>query len=267
MRIKIANYMKEKPCIREEDKLVRYAIISDIHANLEALQAVIKDMENQRIDKTICLGDIVGYYADPNLCTQLSRDLGFISIRGNHDDAAVGICTTENFNPVAQTALLWTEEKLTKENKDWLQELPDQLIIDEQFLVVHGSPWDPYAYIFSEDKVMQAFSQMRNSYPEINLCFFGHTHQRAFYASEEDSVKEMKTDTHYILKNRGLFLINPGSVGQSRDHKPGASYIIYDSKDQTIEFRHSPYNVKLTQRKVAKAKLPKILGERLNQGY
>jgi predicted phosphodiesterase len=136
---------------------VRYAIVSDIHANLEALRAVLKDIKAQRVDKIICLGDIVGYYADPNSCTKLCRNSGFICIRGNHDDAAIELCDIDDFNPIAQTALLWTAKKLKQEHKDWLRELPEQLVIDEQFLAVHGAPWDPYAYIFSSGGALQAF--------------------------------------------------------------------------------------------------------------
>lgn len=246
---------------------MRYAIVSDIHANLEALRAVLKDIKAQRVDKIICLGDIVGYYADPNSCTKLCRNSGFICIRGNHDDAAIELCDIDDFNPIAQTALLWTAKKLKQEHKDWLRELPEQLVIDEQFLAVHGAPWDPYAYIFSSGGALQAFSCMRSNYPSITLCFFGHTHQRALYTSEESAIKEVAEGTRYTLSDRGLFLINPGSVGQSRDGRPGASYIIYNTKEQEIEFRHVPYNIELTQRKVAAAELPMMLAERLSLGY
>jgi predicted phosphodiesterase len=245
---------------------VRYAIISDIHANLEALRSVCKDIKAQRPDKVICLGDIVGYYADPNNCVKICKNSGYISIRGNHDDAAVGICDINDFNPIAQTALLWTARRLKEEYKGWLRELPENLVVDEQFLAVHGAPWDPYFYIFSTDGALQAFSYMRSHYPSLTLCFFGHTHQRALYTSEEDAVKITEEGKRYTLSDRGLFLINPGSVGQSRDGKPGASYIIYNSEEKEIEFRHLAYNIELTQRKVAAAKLPPMLAERLSLG-
>ena len=246
---------------------MRYAIVSDIHANLEALRAVSKDIKAQRVDKIICLGDIVGYYPDPNNCTKLCRNSRFICIRGNHDDAALGICDIDDFNPIAQTALLWTAKELKQEYKDWLRELPEHLLVDDQFLAVHGSPWDPYAYIFSSGGALQAFSYLHNHHPSITLCFFGHTHQRALYTSEESAVEEITEGTHYTLSDQGLFLINPGSVGQSRDGRPGASYIIYNSKGKEIEFRHVPYNIDLTMRKVAAAKLPLMLAERLSLGY
>lgn len=245
---------------------MRYAIISDIHANLEALRAILKDIKSQRVDKVVCLGDIVGYYPNPNECTKHCRKHGFLCIRGNHDDAALELCDIDDFNPIAQTALIWTAKKLKQEYKDWLHELPDHLLVDDSFLAVHGSPWDPYAYIFSSDSALRAFSHMSANYAHINLCFFGHTHQRALYTSEEDAIQEVTSGERYILGERGVFLINPGSVGQSRDGKPGASYLIYNSEKREIVFRHVSYNIDLTQRKVAAAGLPLTLAERLSLG-
>lgn len=246
---------------------MRYAIISDIHANLEALSATLKDIKNQQVDKIICLGDVVGYYPDPNKCASLCKKSGLISIRGNHDDAALDLCPIDNFNPIAQKALLWTAEHLKQENKEWLQQLPDHLVVDDNFLAVHGSPWDPYAYIFTSAAALRSFSYMRSHYPTISICFFGHTHQRALYTSDENSVEEVIRGKEYILGNSGLFLINPGSVGQSRDGIPGASYIIYHAEERKIEFRHIPYDIETTQRKVRAAGLPMMLAERLSLGY
>jgi predicted phosphodiesterase len=246
---------------------MRYAIISDIHANLEALRAVLKDIKAQRVDKVVCLGDIVGYYTDPNHCSELCRKSKFICIRGNHDDAALEICDTDDFNPVTQKALLWTAKELKEENKDWLRTLPEHLLVDDQFLAVHGAPWDPYAYIFTSGGALRAFSYLHNNHPSINLCFFGHTHQRALYTSEENAIQEVVNGTHYTLSDQGIFLINPGSVGQSRDGIPGASYIIYNSTEQEIEFIRVPYNIARTQHKVAAAKLPMVLAERLSEGH
>lgn len=246
---------------------MRYAIISDIHANLEALRAILKDLQTRQIDKVICLGDIVGYYPNPNECTAICRTRGFYCLRGNHDDAALDLCEIDDFNPVARTALIWTANNLKEENQDWLRQLPDHILVDGNFLAVHGSPWDPYAYIFSSGGALRAFSHMCARYPQIDICFFGHTHQRALYTSEKGAIREIIRGELYTLSNQGLFLINPGSVGQARDGKPGASYIIYDSKTREIEFRHVPYDISLTQRKVAAAGLPLMLAERLSLGY
>ncbi|MDH7578125.1 MAG: metallophosphoesterase family protein [Bacillota bacterium] len=245
---------------------MRYAIISDIHANLEALQATITDLENQDVQQIICLGDIVGYYPNPNECTELCRARGFTCLRGNHDDAAVGNCGIEDFNPIAQAALRWTARNLKEVNKKWLLQLPEQFL-DDHFLAVHGSPWDPYAYIFSAGSASRAFLTLKSHYSQVNLCFFGHTHQRALYYTDEGSIHKTEGENKYRLGKTGRYLINPGSIGQARDGKPGASYLIYDAERTEIEFRHVTYNLNLTQQKVVAAGLPQMLAERLSLGY
>jgi predicted phosphodiesterase len=260
---------------------VRYAVISDIHANLEALQVVLDDIDGQNVDSVVCLGDIVGYYANPNECAELCRSRSFLCLRGNHDDAVVGICGIEDFNPIAQEALLWTECRLTSENKEWLSRLPEQALVDDRFLAVHGSPLHPYDYIFSLAGAAQAFDIMASLYPGVNICFFGHTHQRALYSydyrttqefpeqgleyPEQDS--EQRTAPEFDLTAERLYLINPGSIGQARDGKPGASYLIFDVDKNTIAYRHVPYDFNQTQRKVAAAGLPPMLAERLGLGF
>lgn len=246
---------------------MRYAVLSDIHANLEALQATITDLENQDVQEIICLGDIVGYYPNPNECTELCRARGFVCLRGNHDDAAVGLCGIEDFNPIAQAALLWTARNLKENNKQWLLQLPERLLVDGNFLAVHGSPWHPYAYIFSAGSASRAFLTLKSHYPQINVCFFGHTHQRALYYTDDGCVQAGEKGSKYRLGKTGLYLINPGSIGQARDGKPGASYLIYDTEHAEIEFRHVPYDLNLTQRKVVAAGLPLMLAERLSLGY
>lgn len=255
---------------RRVDSRVRYAIISDIHANLEAFKAALSDIEQQSVDKVICLGDIVGYYADPNDCTDLCREQGIISLRGNHDDAAVGICGTEDFNPFAQKALDWTKGQLTETNKDWLRQLPEYKLVEDLFLAVHGSPYHPYDYIFSLAGAEHAFEFLTSHYPGIALCFFGHTHQRALYSFDcrttEECLDENLAPEYELCKDR-VYLINPGSIGQARDGKPGASYLVYNSDNNSISFKHVPYDFNDTQRKVGEAGLPDILAERLGLGF
>jgi len=245
---------------------VRYAIISDIHANLEALQATLDDIADRHVAKVICLGDIVGYYPNPNECVEICRDQKFQCIRGNHDDAAVGGCGIEDFNPVAQDALRWTAENLKKENKEWIRQLPEQFFVDDYILAVHGSPWHPYAYIFSPGGAARAFTYLSMHHAKVQVCFFGHTHQRALYYSREGSIQEIERKTRFRLDKSGLYLINPGSVGQARDGRPGASYLMFDADRREMEFRHVPYDLDLTQRKVIAAGLPLMLAERLVLG-
>lgn len=246
---------------------MRYAVISDIHANLEAFQVVLKDIETLCPDAIICLGDIVGYYPNPNECVEFCREHNISCIRGNHDDAAVGFLDTEDFNPVAKEALHWTSWQLKKENKKWLANLPEHLIFGETLLAVHGSPWHPYAYIFSEQEASKAFIHLESHFSQINVCFFGHTHQRAFYYTSKGTVTEPIKGYKYILGPQGLYLINPGSIGQPRDGIPGAYYVIYDSLTRELEFRRLEYDFRLTQEKTRAAGLPAMLAERLALGF
>lgn len=245
---------------------MRYAIISDIHANLEALQATVKDIKNTRAEEVICLGDIVGYYPNPNECAELCRTHGFRCLRGNHDDAAVGSCGIEDFNPVAQAALRWTANELSQSNKEWLRRLPEKVRVDENVLAVHGAPWHPYAYIFFAEDTAFAFSHLRSHYSQVQICFFGHTHQKALFSSDTGPI-QLDKKKKFQFHDPGLYLVNPGSVGQARDGRPGASYLIYDSETREIQFRHVPYDLNLTRRKVIATGLPLMLAERLALGY
>jgi predicted phosphodiesterase len=246
---------------------MRYAIISDIHANLEALQAAVADIDSHQVDQVICLGDIVGYYPNPNECVSICRQRAYQCLRGNHDDAATGLCGIENFNPVAQAAILWTMGVMQEEAKEWLRMLPEKILVDDHFLAVHGAPWHPYDYIFSLDGAENAFYYMSQHHPELRICFFGHTHQKGVFYESAHTVTLMEPASHYRVQPTGLYLVNPGSIGQSRDGKPGASYILYDTEAMDIEYRHVPYDLELTQRKVKLAGLPPMLADRLNMGY
>ncbi len=248
---------------------MRYAVISDIHANLEAFQAVLDDLARQDVQKVVCLGDTVGYYANPNECTDLCRSLGFLCLRGNHDDAVIGVCGIEDFNPVAQNALLWTERQLSDNNKAWLQQLPQQVTVDDLFLAVHGSPGHPYDYIFTPADASLTFDIMVSQHPQLAICFFGHTHQRALYC--DDGMMNLESLEHdrpsaISLQEGRLYLINPGSIGQARDGNPGASYLVYDGNSNSVTYRRVPYDFNLTQEKIARAGLPAMLGERLGLG-
>jgi predicted phosphodiesterase len=248
---------------------MRYAIISDIHANLEAFLAVLDDLDQQNVQQVVCLGDIIGYYADPDECTELCRQRGFLCLRGNHDDAVTGLCGIEDFNPVAQDALLWTGRHLSDSNKAWLEQLPEQVVADNLFLAVHGSPTHPYDYIFSPDDASLAFNVLTARQPRLAICFFGHTHQRAVYSRDckaARDVAEQNLSSPFRLQSDRMYLINPGSIGQARDGKPGASYLIYDCEHDMVTFRHVPYDFTMTQQKVARAGLPAMLAERLGLG-
>lgn len=242
---------------------MRYAVLSDIHGNLEALEAVIRDMEVHHIAQAICLGDMVGYYANPNECLDLIRAWPGMFVRGNHDRAVLGHVDMADFNTVAREALEWTGEILRPDHRQWLSTLPDELEIGTRFVAVHGAPGDPDAYIFTPAEAEAAMVVFRHRYPQRTVCFYGHTHQRAIWAWPPVQQPEA---TEVYLAPTGVYLVNPGSVGQSRDGVPGASYLWLDLDTWTIVYRRVPYDYRITQEKVRAAGLPVFLAERLAMG-
>jgi len=225
---------------------VKYAVISDIHANLEALLSVLSDIDALRPGFVVCLGDIVGYGADPNACVDIIRERNIPSVMGNHDAAAAGVTEPCNFNPAAREAALWTRNELTEENADFLAALPDS-IETEHFLAVHGAISDPDKYILDYGDAEPEFYLMGRH----RLCFFGHTHVPA---------------RHKSLSGPERFLVNPGSVGQPRDGNPRAAFLIYDT-DTGIEFRRAEYDIASAQEKIIESGLDKRLAERLSRGW
>lgn len=225
---------------------MKYAVISDIHSNLEAFLSVLSEIDAIGPEAIICLGDIVGYGADPNACTDIIRERKIPSVMGNHDAAASGVTEPYNFNSAAREAALWTREELTKENRSFLATLPER-IETEHFMAVHGAISDPDKYILDYRDAEPEFGLMGG----YTLCFFGHTHVPAQYKS---------------TTGPGRRLVNPGSVGQPRDGNPGAAYIIYDT-ESGIEFRRAEYDIRSAQKKIIENGLDKRLAERLSHGW
>jgi diadenosine tetraphosphatase ApaH/serine/threonine PP2A family protein phosphatase len=240
---------------------MRYAIISDIHSNLEALKRVLEEIYKRGADKIICLGDIVGYGANPNECVDIIREGNVESIIGNHDIIACGKDEPYNFNPVASAAALWTRKELTPENKEFLNNLPDMRLLDD-FLIVHGAISDPDSYILSSYDARMEFKLMRKH----NICFFGHTHVRIHYTLSNDDVRQ-SFDYEFNIEPTSKYLINPGSVGQPRDRDPRASFLIYDKKKGFVKFIRLEYDIKEAQRKIIEAKLDRRLADRLSYGW
>ncbi|TDA68025.1 MAG: metallophosphoesterase [Clostridia bacterium] len=240
-----------------------YAVLSDVHGNLEALETVVRDMSRHHIARAICLGDMVGYYANPNECLDLIRAWPWLCIKGNHDRAVLGHLDMADFNTVAREALEWTGGILRPDHRQWLATLPDELEIAPCFVGVHGAPGDPDAYVFTPAEAEQAMVVFRQQYPQRAVCFYGHTHQRAVWAWPPVPEPEA-AEIH--LAPTGRYLINPGSVGQSRDGVPGASYLWLDADTWTIVYRRVPYDYVVTQEKVLAAGLPAFLAERLAMG-
>lgn len=239
---------------------MKCAIISDIHANLEALNTTLQEIDKQGADRIICLGDIVGYGANPNECIETIRDRKIYSIMGNHDVVACGKKEPDNFNPIAREAALWTRYVLTKKNREFLCNLPERGEF-EDFLVVHGAISDPDLYIFSTYDAIPEFNLMKKQ----SVCFFGHTHVRSYYVLQDDVITSL-FDYEIKIKPEAKYLVNPGSVGQPRDRDPRASFLTYDTEDGMVEFTRLEYDLSLAQKKIKEAGLDSRLADRLSMG-
>ena len=245
---------------------MRYLILSDIHANKEALGAILSFVRRKRWDKAVFLGDIVGYGANPNQAVDLVRSLRpQTGIRGNHDKVCSGIEDGELFNRVALAAAMWTRKKLTKANLTWLRDLPEgPAVVDGHFAISHGTPIDEDAYIFGEIEALNVFRQT-----DFPVCFFGHSHFPVIFGLSPDAITTILTIGHsfrYKLRPGVRYLINPGSIGQPRDGNPLASFAIYDSDARAVTIYRIPYRVYEAQQKILKAGLPKPLADRLAIG-
>jgi predicted phosphodiesterase len=245
---------------------MRYLILSDIHANQEALLAVLARVRRKRWDKAIVLGDVVGYGANPNQAVDLVRGLRpLIAIRGNHDKVCAGVENGEMFNRVALQAALWTRRKLSPQNLRGLQALPEgPAVVDGSFAIAHGTPIDEDAYIFGEIEALNVFRQ--TAFP---LCFFGHSHFPVIFGLSPDAIQTMltKAPSFRMRLEPGIrYLINPGSIGQPRDGNPLASFAIYDDGTRTVTIYRVPYRVERAQQKILDAGLPRPLADRLALG-
>jgi len=246
---------------------MRYLILTDIHANLEALDACLADAHDRQYEQTLVLGDIVGYGADPNAVIDRVQMLGPTAIvRGNHDKVACGLEPPEGFNTVAKNAALWTFDTLTPDHREWLIALPQgPHAIDDLIEICHGSPFDEDAYIFDELDALRALKASTRP-----VCLFGHTHYPVVFAEVDDVVDGMgpyqSGETHIPFQDGLKYLVNPGAVGQPRDGDPRAAYAIVDTVRRRVEVFRLTYPVEAAQAKVVKAGLPEVLALRLAVG-
>lgn len=244
---------------------MRYAVISDIHSNLEALTAFFELADRLKFDEVICLGDIVGYGANPNECIELIRKRNIRSCMGNHDSRAAGLDEPHDFNLHAAQAIYWTRGALTGEGRAYLKGLPRMLSIDNRFLAVHGWLNDMDAYILGIEDAKKNFELLSKA-GESNICFFGHTHMPSAYASSEGAVQSVNEETIKVKKGAS-YLINPGALGQPRDRDPRPSFAVYDTKKLEFAFHRFEYDITTAAEKIVKAGLPQRLAERLKLGW
>jgi predicted phosphodiesterase len=246
---------------------MRYLILTDIHANLEALETVLSDAHARGYDETLVLGDLVGYGADPNAVVERVRALQPIAIvRGNHDKVAFGLDQAEGFNTVAKAAAEWMLEVLTPGNREWIALLPQgPLAVDDLIEICHGAPYDEDAYIFDETDARLALKTAIRP-----LCLFGHTHYPVAFELMNGTFTRRglaaEAEAHLDLGEGVTYLLNPGSVGQPRDGDPRAAYAIVDTGVKRVELFRLMYPVEAAQAKVISAGLPEILARRLAAG-
>jgi diadenosine tetraphosphatase ApaH/serine/threonine PP2A family protein phosphatase len=245
---------------------MRIGIFSDVHANLEALQAVLSAYQQTQIDHYICLGDIVGYGANPNECCQIVRDLADLVILGNHDAACSGRMSTEWFNAAARVAVEGHQHMLDHTHMSWLAQLPYRIELDDM-LLCHGSPYqqEEFPYILDEADV-EAIVQHGSTYQ--SLIFVGHTHLATAFIFREQPVLRIWEDPHttiQILPDH-RYVFNVGSVGQPRDGDWRASYGIFDTEARSFELRRAEYDVDTASEKIMRLGFPLTLSERLFLG-
>jgi len=245
---------------------MRYLIFSDIHGNLEALEAVMEATKKKKIDYYLFLGDLVGYGASPNEVIQKISSLKHLfMVRGNHDKAVCGLDSIQTFNPIAAAGIEWTRAALQKRFLKYLSSLPKTpLVVHKKITICHGAPFDEDYYIFGEFDAAEA-----SSYFDTPLCFFGHTHFPFVYVEKEKTIEGtfiQQNPFEIRLEKGARYLINPGSVGQPRDRDPRAAYAIYDSQAEKIKFFRVEYDIETAQKKILEAGLPSALAERLSLG-
>jgi predicted phosphodiesterase len=240
---------------------VRVGVISDLHGNLAALDAVLADLPS--VDALWCLGDVVGYGAEPNECIERLRQASAVCILGNHDLAALGQVALDYFNADAAAAAAWTADVLTPEARAWLASRP-QVVVDEGVTLAHGSPYDPvWEYVTNSRVAARSLGCF-----DTAVCFIGHTHLPSSFVSQPDgSVRtEYRAPGEVVALSEGRLLANPGSVGQPRDEDPRAAYLVCDAAAGRLTWCRVAYPVETTQARILEAGLPPRLARRLAAG-
>jgi diadenosine tetraphosphatase ApaH/serine/threonine PP2A family protein phosphatase len=242
---------------------MRIVLVSDIHSNAVALQAVRAALPIYH--ELWCLGDTIGYGPEPNECVDQVRALAKHVLTGNHDLASLGLVSLVDFNALARAANLWNNEQLKPEQRAFMQDLPAHLPLPPQVTLAHASPRDPiWEYILDPET-----ARMNLRYFDTPICFVGHTHVPMVFALHGDGSIEFRRGAPgeiVQLKPESRYIINPGSVGQPRDGDPRAAYAVWDTEAQIVRFNRVEYDIVATQRKMQAAGLPELLAERLSFG-
>ncbi len=239
---------------------MKYAIIADIHGNIDAFEVALQDIKSQSISQIVCLGDVVGYNARPKECLRIVREMGIPCVKGNHDEYCSSTDHLEGFNPHAADAVHWTRNQLDDEDKKWLRDLKHTRIAGN-FTLVHATLDAPERWGYVFDKLAAAASF---PYQTTQVCFFGHTHVPVAFM--RDTVVRGGTYSKFKVDPAKKYFVNVGAIGQPRDNNPKAAYVVYDTDASTIELRRLDYDIPAAQAKIREAGLPERLAERLAYG-
>lgn len=240
---------------------MKYAILSDIHGNLEAFRSVLDEVRRHKVEKYLCLGDIVGYGANPNECLELLRSLNPVAVLGNHDAAVCGLTGLEKFTPRASQAILWTTRELKTSGREYLASLPLVRSLGE-ITIVHSNLVCPdnWFYIHTPQDASPSFDRLSGS-----LGFFGHSHRPAIYRRNGGWIDHLP-GSEVVISRQRQYLINVGSVGQPRDHDPRASFAVFDDESGEFNIIRIKYPIHKAQKKIRAAGLPVRLADRLAEG-
>jgi predicted phosphodiesterase len=242
----------------------RVGIISDLHANFEALKVVYEWFGKEQIDHVVCLGDIIGYNANPSEVTYLTSTRTKFSLKGNHERYVLGM-EAKGVKEEKLEVIRWTREQLTPQYVEWLGTLPDQHLYEDRMLLVHGSPRDPDEYLLNNDAISKSFKYLKDNYPGIQLCFFGHSHFPMIIGNNKVESNFHETKTIPLVRDK-TYMINPGSVGQPRDRCAKTSFGVIDLKKWTFTLVRLDYDHEATAQKIRDAGLDASLALRLSRG-
>ena len=237
------------------------ALLADIHANLEAFQVVLEDIKQQKCTHFACLGDVVGYNANPKECLDIVRNMNIPVVKGNHDEYCSSEGALDGFNPAAAEAVNWTRKQLSDEDRQWLRDLKYTRMVTN-FTIVHATLDGPQRWGYVFDKLAAAASF---TYQNTAVCFFGHTHVPMLIGTKSLVTDLQDTKTFQLDRNE-RYMINPGSVGQPRDKCPLSSFGIFDTRNWTMTFIRKPYDFRRAQKLIIESGLPEKFARRLSVG-
>jgi predicted phosphodiesterase len=228
-----------------------YGVLGDIHGNREALEAVLDELDARGIHRIACVGDLVGYNADPDACVEILRDRGLVAIAGNHDLIGTGLLGFERCSNKAMHSLKRTRRTLSPRTAQYLRELPSHLIIEDRVLLTHGGVHDVQQYMTQPKHILENVAYLREDFPGVRICFFGHTHEQRVFEVVGEDVRVVPPSFVDLCAHREYF-VNPGSIDASRKHGPKyAEFMVFDSDALTLDFSRVPYNDASTEKRAA----------------